>query len=150
MPARIETPIRIDETADQPGTGDAVDLRPRSSYPDRAALLVSWWQRVDRHGDASRANPGFKSTLQHFRANAFMPQKGCNPVAELATLLADNDCRSGEVAAPGSDVGMATTNRAGNEPRITVKIFVGAHVNDDRRTRGSKNSIQLIGGNLKK
>jgi hypothetical protein len=45
--------IGIDETTDQPGTGDAVDLGPRPSDPDGASEDVAGRKLVFRHSNAS-------------------------------------------------------------------------------------------------
>src|SRR5688500_11094227 len=62
---------RIDEAADQPGAGDAVDLGPGASYPDGAPRGVALWQlgRVD-HRQAG-GTPCREAALQYFRVRPF-------------------------------------------------------------------------------
>ena len=51
---------RIDEAADQPGAGDAVDLGPRARHPDRAAAAVARRQL----GRGHQRQPGLPPSLE--------------------------------------------------------------------------------------
>src|SRR5258708_17459326 len=56
--------VRIDEPADQPGAGDAVDLRPRAGDPDGAAVRIARRQLRHRHQRKARSLPTFKAAFQ--------------------------------------------------------------------------------------
>ena len=101
-----KTASGIDEAADQPGTGDAVDLGPGAGHPDGAPLPSrrgSWLGHQRRTSRASR----LRSRLRGRGLIAQMPEPGGDAMAELEAALADDDCRgcAVELAAPALDVG---------------------------------------------
>ena len=59
-----ENGARVDETADQPGTGNAVDLRPRPRDPDRASLRIALWKLVGADRRKLRLSPGGVAAFQ--------------------------------------------------------------------------------------
>ena len=85
------TAFGIDEAADQPGTGDAIDLRPRARHPDGAALLVARRQLVGAHQQLAGLFPGLEAAFQRLRVDAVVAQPGRRALAELLPLLADDD-----------------------------------------------------------
>ena len=56
--------VRIDEAPDQPGAGDAVDLRPRAGDPDGAALRVARRQFRCRHQRQLGRLPALEAALE--------------------------------------------------------------------------------------
>ena len=85
------TAFGIDEAADQPGTGDAVDLRPRARHPDGAALLVARRELVGADQQLAGLFPGLEAALERLRLDAAVPEPGGRAFAELLAFLADND-----------------------------------------------------------
>ena len=59
--------VRIDEAADQPGAGDAVDLRPRARHPDGAALRVARRQLVAGHQRQPGRGPAERAAFERSR-----------------------------------------------------------------------------------
>src|SRR4051794_40381503 len=64
----------IDKAPDQPGAGDAIDLRPRSRDPYRSAARVTGGQFRERDGWKFCLLPAHKTTLQTFRGDAAVSQ----------------------------------------------------------------------------
>ena len=58
-----EDGLRIDEAADQPGAGDAVDLGPGAGHPEAAALRIARRQLVFRDQRQARRLPGPKAAF---------------------------------------------------------------------------------------
>ena len=87
-----EDGARIDEAADQPGAGDAVDLRPRARHPDRAALRVARRQLGRPAPAAGRAAPRPRGRLPAPRpATPACRSQAATPWLSLQALLADDD-----------------------------------------------------------
>ena len=77
---------RIDEAADQPGTGDAVDLRPLARHPDGAASRVARRKLHHRHERQAGAVPGEETAVEalgarrlSFRSHAATPWLSFSP-----------------------------------------------------------------------
>jgi hypothetical protein len=56
--------VGVDETPNEPRTGDTVNLRARSCHPNRAAVAVSWRQDFDRHHRVMGRGPGERAALK--------------------------------------------------------------------------------------
>ena len=125
----------IDEAPDQPGTGDAVDLRPGAGHPDRPALGVARRNAVGGDQRQTRLRPGEEPAFEHVGLAAGVAKPGGDALAELLALLADDDCaaRRASSGAHAATRGKGPADRAGDEPRIGGKVLVGADI-DDRRT----------------
>src|SRR5262245_4306515 len=71
----------IDEAPDEPGAGNAVDLRPRSRYPGgRSAAIVDL--RLSKMRIAS-FDPSFDAAAEIACINAGGPQRGCRRLPDL-------------------------------------------------------------------
>ena len=81
----------IDEAADQPGTGDAVDLRPRPRHPDGAPLRVARRQPFGRHGRQPGRRPGLDAAFERFGQRPEMAQPRGGALAELEAAVAGDD-----------------------------------------------------------
>ena len=94
---------RVDEAADQPGAGDAVDLRPRARDPDGAALRrrAAAACAIGHQRQAGR-RPGLEAALEHLGRHAVVPQPGGDALAELQRRFwqIDDGRAAGELAAP--------------------------------------------------
>ena len=71
--------VGIDEATDQPGAGDAVDLRPATRHPQGMTLFVTRWNLIGADQQLAGLLPSFKSTFQDFRTDTFVPQPGAVP-----------------------------------------------------------------------
>ena len=130
--------IRIDKAADQPGTGDAVDLWPRARYPHGAALGVARRQFGRIQQRKFGLLPALEAAFERFGRDVGVPQPGRGALRELGAAQANNDCGvAGEIAGPVASVFMATPDGAGNQPRVGGEIGVGTNVDQDRRVRGT-------------
>jgi hypothetical protein len=125
---------RIDEAADQPRAGDAIDLRPRARDPERPAGRVPRRQvaRVDQH--AAGIAPGLEPALQVLRLRrAEVAQPGRDSLAELQPALADDDDRPPGVGRPPfRDAAEIAPDRAGQEARIGLRVLGRAHIDQHR------------------
>ena len=84
--------VRIDEAADQPRAGDAVDLRPRARHPDRAALAVARRQLVGWHQRQAGVRPGLEAALERPRpGRPAWRSQAATPWLSFCALLADDD-----------------------------------------------------------
>src|SRR5947208_15364168 len=93
--------VGIDGPPDQPGAGDAVDLRPRAGHPDGAPLRIArrqfrcWYQRQ------LGSLPALKTALERFGLHVDVSQPGRGALSELLAAQADDDGRTaGEFTAP--------------------------------------------------
>ena len=137
----------IDEAADQPGTGDAVDLRPRAGHPDRAALGVARRQAVGRDQRQAGLGPGEEPAFEHVGLAAGVTEPGGDALAELQALLADDDRRpAGKRRSPRRHGGEGPSHRAGNEPRVGGEVLVGADVDDRRAFRRADEAGEFLQG----
>ena len=96
------TAERIDEAADQPGTGDPIHLRPGPRDPDRAALVVAAPAScLGRDQKPFGVAPGFEPAFEEFGGDALVAQPGSDALRKLLSFLAnDDDLTSGELACP--------------------------------------------------
>ena len=126
--------VRIDEAADQPRAGDAVDLRPRAGDPDRAALRVA--RRQFRAGPAAVCLlPGFEAAFQSFgRDIEHGAARPPCPALSFSPRMADRRWPGRPVNSPLPLGGLlvAAPDRAGNQPRIGGEILIGSDVDQGR------------------
>ena len=138
---------RIDEATDEPGAGDAVDLRPRARDPDCASLLVERRHLGGRHCRQVGLAPALEAVFEPVRRNAGVAQPGGDALAELRSALADhNGGAAGEFRCPSRRIGMAAAHGAGNEPGIGAEVLVGANVDQGRAMRRADEARQLVDG----
>lgn len=82
-----EDRMRIDESPDQPGADDAIDLGLAARNPEGSAFLVAPWT------NGSSALPrGFKPAIKRFGTYALVPQPSGCTFAELLTALLRSAC----------------------------------------------------------
>src|SRR5580693_1971703 len=106
---------RVDETTDQPGTGNAVDLRPRSRDPDGAPAPIAFWNLVGGNGRQLGRFPAELTTLQRLGGDAVVAEPRRSALAELFALAADDDHGpAGKLCGPILDVVVRPAHRAGN------------------------------------
>ena len=65
--------VRINEAADEPRGGDAVDFGPAPCEPQRPTLRIAWWNLVRPEQSLAGLFPAFKSAFENFRANILVP-----------------------------------------------------------------------------
>ena len=95
---------RVHEAPDQPGAGDAVDLRPGVGHPHRTAAGVPGRKVVGADQQAAGRRPGVEPALQRLGGRAEVAQPGRDTLAELLAALADDSDRPGtEPVRPVSD-----------------------------------------------
>src|SRR5262249_41005852 len=73
--------VRIYEATDQPGTGNAVDLRPTTRYPQGVTLVVTRWNLIGADQQLAGLLPPFKSAFHDFRTDILVPQPGGGALA---------------------------------------------------------------------
>jgi hypothetical protein len=127
---------RINEAADEPRAGDAVDLGARARDPDRPALPIAGRQGGDGHHRQPRLRPSERTAFERFGPDAEVPQPSRHALAQLQPFLADHDDGpggAGELGRPLADVAEGAAHRAGNQARIAGEILVRADVDQGRR-----------------
>ena len=129
--------VRIDEAPDQPGAGDAVDLRPRAGHPDGAALGVARRQFRCRHQRQFGGLPALEAALERLRPSTWRCRsQAAVPWASFwprrQTTMADLPANSSPQSAAASWLRLTAP---GIEPRIGGKVLVGAHVDQGRHIR---------------
>ena len=138
---------RVDEAADQPRAGDAVDLGSRAGHPDGPALLVARRQLGRRHQGQPGLGPGLESAGQCLGGATRMANPGGCTLAELATTLADGNSRAADQCRcpVRCDRGRAA-NRSWDQSRIGGKILLGAHIEDRRGLWAADQPAELVHG----
>ena len=135
---------RIDETPDQPGTGDAIDLRARPRHPDRAALFIARRQFVGADQKPLAVAPGFEAAFEGFGGDSLVAQPCGDALREFLPFLADDD--DGLPANSGAQVETvlkSRRHRGRQQARIGVEILIDADIDDGRRTRQADQTGQL-------
>src|SRR6185437_12024572 len=108
---------------DQPGTGDAVDLRPRPRDPDGAAAPIAFGNLVGGDGRQFCLLPAHLTAFEGLGGDAVVAEPGRRAFAELLSLVADNHNRlAGETCRPVLDVAMGAAACAGNESWISREV----------------------------
>ena len=122
----------IDKAPDEPGTGDAVDLRPGAGHPNGAAFGIAL-------GDFCHGNkrqfcllPINKPAFQSHGIGAELAQPSGGSLAQFCPVVADNnDGFSGMGLAPFGNSLVASFQSAGNEAGVGFKVFLGSDIDDD-------------------
>ena len=136
---------RIDEAPDQPGTGDAVDLRTLARHPDGAASRVARRKLHRRQERQVGPCPGEEAAFEALRADASVSQPGRDAVAELQTLLADDDRRPvAEFRRPVRRLGRGPPDRGRDKTRVYGEIVSVTDVDDGRTVRRPNKAGKLF------
>lgn len=135
---------RIDKAADQPGTGDAVDLGPRARDPDRAALPVARRQAGRVHQRQPGIAPGCETTVKNFGWPSLGAQPGGRPLAAPVPFLAHRDHRPGRQRRQIRQRAVIGPDRARQQPGIGGDIRVGSDIQDHRRAGRADQPGQLV------
>ena len=77
--------IGIDEAADEPWTGDPVDLGPRTGYPERGLSKAKGRQMIGSDKHAVLVTPCLEATFQRLGINSGMTQPRRNALRETAS-----------------------------------------------------------------
>jgi hypothetical protein len=139
--------IRVDEAADQPGTGDAVDLRAGAGDPDGASLRIARRQFFRGNDGEPGPGPALDAALQRVGRGTRVAEPGRHALAEFQPLLADHhDGAAGKLSGPVRGVGIGAAHRTGDEAWRGGKILVAADVDEDRAFRRADEARQLFSG----
>jgi hypothetical protein len=131
-----EDRLRVDEPPDQPGAGDAIDLWPVTRNPEGPALLIARRELVGADQRLAGLLPGFKPTIEHLGTYAFVPQPSGRALAELLSLMADDDSRSSLILPrPVGDGTKVPTQRSRQQARVRPVVLIRPHVDNRRRPR---------------
>src|SRR5579871_1712403 len=137
----------IHEAADQPGAGDAIDLRPFSRDPDGAAASVALRNPVRGNGWQPRLLPGGIAALKCFGRDIAVAKPGSRPFAELLPLLAnDDDGAPGEIRRPVLNIAMRPSPRARDQAWVGGEVIIEANIDQNRREGRANQSRQFLGG----
>ena len=136
---------RIDETANQPGTGDPVHLRPTTRHPDCAAFRIARRQDGFRHHRQAGSSPAGNAAFESLRRNPLMAQARCDALAERATVTAgDHGRAAAKRRRPRRDVDRGSPQCSGNEQRFGREYFVRPDVNERWPGRDTDQASELI------
>ena len=80
--------LRVDEAADQPRAGDAVDLRPPPRHPQARRFRREAVERGLRDQRQARLAPGLPAAFQHLRLHAAPAQLRRDHLAEVMPVAA--------------------------------------------------------------
>src|SRR4051812_29313572 len=110
---------RIDEAADQPWAGGAVDLRPRPRHPDGSSAPVARGQLCGGYQREFRGLPALEAALKGFRGYVDVAEPGRGAFGEFLAAQANHDGRtSRELTAPVGGRLRIAPDRAWNEPLV--------------------------------
>ena len=143
------TALGIDEAADQPGAGDAVDLGPRARDPDGAARRRRA-RAACRIGTSGRPAccQASKPPSRTLGGNARVAQPGGGALAELLAALADDD--GGPPSSRRRPVGDCRRAGGGPTPGMSrgsaAKSSSVAHIDEDRAFRRADQARELVDG----
>ena len=136
----------IDETADQPWAGDAIDLGTRSRDPHRATTPVAFGNFAGRHRRMVRFLPADMATFEDLGGDVAAPQPGRGAFAELLALVTDHDDGLPRQARrPILNVEVRAPHGARNQSRVGRKVLVDANIDKRRRGRRAYQSSQFVG-----
>ena len=132
---------RIDETPDEPRTGDPINFRARPRYPNGAALFVARRKLAGLNQEAVRALPCFETAFEEFGSNPVMTQPAGNPLRQLLPFLA-NDCHviAGQAGRPTCDSPEIPANGGREQARVGFVVVVYSHI-DQQRSAGKPTSL---------
>ncbi len=129
-----KTAAEIDETADQPWAGDAIDLETSSRNPHGAAASVALGILMGRHRRVVRLLPADVATFEDLGGDVAASEPGRGAFAELLAFVADHDHRLARQARrPILNVEMRASHGARDQVRIGREVLVDAHVDEHRR-----------------
>ena len=120
----------IDEATNEPGTGDAVDLRTRAGHPYSSTLTIN--RRKLGHWNQWKLSlsPCLESSFQHLRRDTFISEPRRNPLAHTRAFLADHHRR---VATRDFIPNLQLLERAvpggWNEMRVRVELIRHPNIN---------------------
>src|SRR5262249_16903297 len=121
---------RIDEAADQPWAGDAVDLRPVPRHPNGTATPVAFWNFVGGDGWPVGRLPGDMAAIENFGSDIAMTKPSGRAFAEFLSLLADDDDGPAvEASCPILNVKVRAADGAWDQARVGRKVLVDSNVN---------------------
>ena len=141
--------IGIDEAADQPGAGDAVDLRAAARHPDGAAL-------ARRAAAACRCEPAARRPSSRLRTRLPASVPRCRSCRSQAAVPSLSFCPlwqtttthlAAVVRRPIADGAVVAPPRARQQSGIGAIVVVDAHIDDGRRVAADR-SGERIGGTV--
>ena len=137
--------VRIDESPDQPGAGDAVDLGPSAGHPDGATLRIAGWQLRGGHQRKLGRFPVLETAFERFGFATGLPNPGGGTLGELCAAQAyDDGGLIGEFAGPLGGLLVTAPDGAGNQPRVSGKILLGTYVDQHRGLRRADQTGKFI------
>src|SRR6185312_4274443 len=117
----------IDEARNEPGTGDAVDLRSLTRDPSRCRIRRL---AIDR---ASLAGPSRDAACDIAGVNAALAERSYNLLAHIAAVSAidDKGTGCGQRMRPARDLVWIASQCAGEHFIRLPKCVVASHIDDD-------------------
>ena len=139
--------LRIDEAADEPGAGDAVDLGTRAGHPDGAALPVAGRELRPPGPSAGRPAPmptprprGSPPGMPACRSQAATPWLSFRPFWQMTMA----DWPANSVA--HSETWEGPADGAGDQARVGGEVLVGLDVDEDRASGRADQAGELVDG----
>jgi hypothetical protein len=136
---------RIDEAADQPRAGDAIDFRPRARHPDRAPLTVG--RRYPARGQERQRGlcPALEAVFEHVGRDAGVTQPGGGSLTGGCATAANHDGGlTGEFTRPLRNFGMRFSNGSGDQPGTGIEIVIWANVDQCGTSRCPDQTDKLV------
>ena len=129
--------IGVDEAADQPGAGDAVDLRPPPRHPDAGPSRREAFEGLAVDHRQPGVAPGEAAAFQHRGVIAGAAQFGGDELAQFLAGLAGNDDRAllVERRHPARKFGRLLPVTGWQQSRRGVVDVAPPHVDELRRIR---------------
>jgi hypothetical protein len=128
---------RIDEAANEPRAGDAVDFWSGARHPHRSAVRIALRQFVFENEGQARSRPGCSAARKNLGGRyAAIAQPGCYALAFATAILTNRHRRAPrEFGRPGGHRLVRPLDCARNEPRVGGEGVFGAHVDQRRAVR---------------
>jgi hypothetical protein len=139
-----EAGLRIEEAADQPRAGDAIDLRTAARDPTGRAIAEYDTRRAALHEGKAGRDPRFDAAGEQRRRKAFAAQVSGDALAAVVAVRTGDDDRPPaiELRCEGRPVAVIGEAGAGQEPVGLCDEFGPAHVDEDRRLGSEKGGEQ--------
>jgi hypothetical protein len=133
--------MRIDEAADEPGTGNAIDLGPLARDP-----FFCWCRNLPAHGQMPRL-PGRDAAVEIESPDAGAAECRGDGLADVPAVRAVSNDRAvlRQAAQPFQTVFGFIANSADDQPVVGVEGVDSADIHHDRRRCRAEFRIKLIG-----
>src|SRR3546814_110284 len=135
----------IDETADQPGTGNPIHLGTAARHPNRPPFAIAGWQHGFRHHWQADTGPPGDTVFKCFGRNTLMAQTCGDTLAQRSAITTGNHGgASPKLVRPDADVGGSAPQCSGDQQWFGGELILRPNVDHYRPGRNADQTNELI------